>query len=450
VAEQHGRLDGGPGQILRLAVPALGVLSAEPVYLLLDTAVVGRLGTLPLAGLAIGSLVLTQVGTQLTFLTYGTTARAARWFGAGDRPAAVREGVQATWLAVGIGTLVLVVMQVLARPVVAALAGSPAIADQSLRWLRIALCGAPLILIGLAGNGWLRGVRSATRPLLFAVCGLLVSGVLCVLLVHGLLGAPRMGLAGSAVANVVGQIVTAALFLTALAAERGALAPQPAVLAAQLRAGRDLVLRSLAFQACFLSAGAVAARFGAAAVGAHQLAVQLWGLLANVLDSLAIAAQALVGAALGADRPALATGLAWRITRWSAVFALLLAAVCAVGHTLIPRLFTTAPDVLAQAAVVWWFLVALIPLGGVVFALDGVLLGAGDAAFLRTATLTAALVGFLPAIWLSLACGWGLAGIWTGLLLFVLVRLAAVASRTRSGKWLVTGVAPASVSNREG
>lgn len=288
---RDGGLDGRPRRIVAIAVPALGVLLAEPVYVLLDTAVVGRLGALPLAGLAIGSLVLTQVSTQLTFLTYGTTARAARQFGAGARAAAVGEGVQATWLAVSIGLVIVVLVEALARPVVDVLAGSPDIADRALTWLRIAVLGAPLMLVGLAGNGWLRGVQNTLRPLAFVVCGLVVSGVLCVLLVHGLAGAPRLGLAGSAVANVIGQSLSAALFLAALSRERVALRPQPAVLAAQLRYGRDLVVRSLAFQACFLSAGAVAARFGAAAVGAHQLAIQLWSFVTNGLDALAMAAQ---------------------------------------------------------------------------------------------------------------------------------------------------------------
>jgi putative MATE family efflux protein len=445
---RHDRLDGGPRRILGIAAPALGALLAEPVYVLIDTAAVGRLGALPLAGLAIGGLVLTQVSTQLTFLTYGTTARAARRFGAGDRPAAVAEGVQATWLAVSIGLGILLVVEMLAGPIVNGLAGSPDIADRALSWLRIAVLGAPPMLVGLAGNGWMRGVQITVRPLVYVVCGLMVSGVLCVLLVHGLAGAPRLGLAGSAVANVIGQLVTAALFFAALAGQRTSLRPDPAVLAAQLRFGRDLVARSLAFQACFLSAGAVAARFGAAAVGAHQMAIQLWSFVANGLDSLAMAAQALVGAALGAGRTTGAIELAWRITRWSLIFALLLAAVFAAGHDVIPRVFSTAPQVLDQARAAWWFLVVLIPLGGVVFALDGVLIGAGDAAFLRTTTLAAALIGFLPAIWLSLAFRWGLAGIWTGLLLFVVLRLVAVVIRTRSGKWLVTGVLPVSSESR--
>ncbi|MBF6354634.1 MATE family efflux transporter [Nocardia higoensis] len=439
----------GPRRILGLAVPTLGVLVAEPLYLLFDLAVVGRLGALALAGLAVGGLVLAQVSTQLTFLSYGTTARSARRHGAGDRNGAVGEGVQATWLAIGAGLAILAVMQAAARPVTDVIAGGGEVAAAALPWLRIALCGVPLILIAMAGNGWMRGVQQTRRPLVFVVTGLALSAMLCPVLVHGLLGAPRMELVGSAVANVAGQVVTAGLFVAALMRERMPLTPHWAVMRAQLVLGRDLILRSLSFQACFVSAAAVAARFGAASVAAHQLVLQLWTFLALALDALAIAAQTLVGAALGGGDAAGAKRLAGRVTRWSEVFALVLAAVFAAGYAVIPTLFTTDADVLDRTGVAWWFFVALIPIAGVVFALDGVLLGAGDAAFLRTATLAAAVIGFLPIIWLSLAFDWGIAGIWSGLGVFMSLRLLAVGLRTLSGRWARVGAdVPAATGSR--
>ncbi|MFE9322703.1 MATE family efflux transporter [Nocardia sp. NPDC052278] len=429
----------GPRRILGLALPTLGVLVAEPIYLLFDLAVVGRLGALALAGLAVGGLILAQVSSQLTFLSYGTTARAARRHGAGDERGAIGEGVQATWVAVIVGTLVLVVGQAIAVPLTNVIAGGGDIAGEALVWVRIALFGVPLILIAMAGNGWLRGVQETRRPLLFVVAGLLVSGVLCPTLVHGLLGAPRLELAGSAVANAAGQSVTAGLFLTALVRARVPLAPHWSVMRAQLVLGRDLIARSLAFQASFVSAAAVASRFGAASVAAHQLVLQLWNFLALTLDSLAIAAQTLVGAALGAGDATGARGLSRRITRWSGGFALVLAAAFAAGVTVIPELFTDDPAVLERTYVAWWFFVAIIPIAGIVFALDGVLLGAGDAAYLRNTTLGAALLGFLPAIWLSLIFNWGIAGIWTGLVAFMLLRLVAVVWRAESGRWAQIG-----------
>lgn len=429
----------GGRQIAQLALPALGVLAAEPLYLLFDTAVVGRLGALSLAGLAIGGLILGMVGSQLTFLSYGTTARSARYFGADDLASAVTEGVQATWLGLGLGVLIVVVVQAAAVPLVAAIAGSADIAHAALPWLRIAILGAPAILVSLAGNGWLRGVQDTVRPLRYAVTGFGLSALLCPLLVYGWLGLPRLELAGSAVANLVGQWLAALLFGRALLAERVPLRPNRAVLRAQVVMGRDLVVRTLAFQACFVSAAAVAARFGAAAVAAHQVVLQLWSFLALVLDSLAIAAQALVGAALGAGDAPRARAVARRVTAWSAVAAGALSALFAAGSSVLPELFTDDSSVLAAIGIPWWFLVAQLPFAGIVFALDGVLLGAGDVAFMRTATVVSALVGFLPLTWLSLVFGWGLAGIWSGLSMFIVLRLIFVGWRAASGRWAVTG-----------
>jgi putative MATE family efflux protein len=430
-------------EILRLAGPALPVLAAEPLYLLVDTAVVGRLGAVPLAGLAVAAVLFAQVTSQLNFLSYGTTARTARMYGSGRRADAVAEGVQATWLALAVGACLVVVGQLVVRPVAEALGNGGAIAEGAVSWLRVALIGAPLLLVTLAGNGWMRGVQDTARPLRYVLAGNAVSAVACVVLVHGIGAFPGLGLVGSAWANVLGQCVGAGLFLGALAREsRGSWRPRPAALRAQLTMGRDLVARSLAFQACFLSAAAVATRFGAPVAAAHQIVLQLWSFMALVLDAIAIAAQSLVGAALGAGDAGRARALAARVTRYGLVLGVGFGVLFAALSGVLPPVFTPDAAVLAAVPIAWWFFAALQPVAGVVFAIDGVLLGAGDAAFLRTWTLLAAVVGFLPLIWASLAFGWGLAGIWSGLAAFMLVRLVAVLLRVRGGRWAVTGVTP--------
>ncbi|MGW6036983.1 MATE family efflux transporter [Gordonia terrae] len=437
-------------RIATLTVSALAVLIAPPLYLLLDLAVVGRLGGEQLAALGVGTLVLSIVSTQLTFLSYGTTARSARRFGSGDRPGAVVEGVQASWIAVAVGILIVAVAYPCAPVVMRLLVGtsspeSAAVAQDAAGWLRIAMFGVPLILLSMAGNGWMRGVQDTRRPVVYVVVGLSLAAVLVVGLVHGIGPFPRLGLDGSAVANVIGQGMTGMLFAVRVVREARrvpgsrAFAPDWSIIRAQLVMARDLVVRSLSFQICFVSAAAVAARFGVAQVAAHQLVLQLWEFMALFLDSLAIAAQALVGAALGAGRLGAADSVARRVTAVSVVAATATGALFAAGATLIPRIFTSDAAVLDAVGVPWWFFVGMLPIAGVVFALDGVLLGSGDAAFLRTATLTGALVGFLPLIWLSLVFDWGLAGVWSGLVVFMLVRLATVVWRIRSGRWRQAG-----------
>ncbi|MGC4766280.1 MATE family efflux transporter [Micromonospora sp. DT46] len=425
-----------PRRIAALALPALVVLAAEPIYVLVDTAVVGHLGRVPLAALAVGGTVLTLIAWLGTVVAYGTTGRSARRFGAGDRASAVAEGVQASWLALGVGVLVALGMQIGGGALARTLAGGPGeVADAAAQWLRVAALGAPGLLLAAAGNGWLRGVQDMRRPLMFVLGPNVLSAVLCPVLVYP----AGLGLVGSAVANVIAQSIGGVLFAGALVAERVSLRPRPRLIGQQLALSRDLLIRGVAFQASFLSATAVAARFGAAAVGAHQIALQLWFFTALVLDALAIAAQSLIGAALGAGEDAAARHLARRIALLGGACGVAFAVLVAAGAGVVPGWFSSDPQVREQAMLAWPWFVAMLPLAGVVFALDGVLIGAGDVRYLRNLTLLAALGGFLPAIWLAYGLDLGLGGIWAGLTLFVVLRLVALLLRLRSGAWAVVG-----------
>jgi putative MATE family efflux protein len=381
----------------------------------------------------VGGGLLAWAAALLNFLAYGTTARSARRAGAGDRAGAVDEGVQATWLALALGLAVLALFQALAGPLTRLLAGGGGdVAEAGEQWLRVASLGAPLLLISLAGNGWLRGVQELRRPMRFVLAGSLVSLVLCPLLVH----TAGLGLVGSAIANVAGQTVSAALFVAALVRERVAWRPRAAALRAQLGIGRDLLLRAVVLQLSFLVATGVVARAGTASLGAHQIAVQLFFFLALVLDAYAIAAQTLVGQALGGGRPDDARATARRVTWWGLGTGLAVAVLLLALRPIVLPLFTDDPAVVGQATVAWWFLAAMQPVAGVVFALDGVLMGAGDVGYLRTVTIGAAVVGFLPLSLLALPLGWGLAGVWTGLTLFIGLRLVAVVARVAGDRWL--------------
>lgn len=427
--------DASARRIVRLALPALVVLAAEPLYVLVDTAVVGHLGRVPLAGLALGGTIMSVAAALANFLAYGTTGRAARRYGAGDRTGAVTEGVQASWLAVGLGLAFVLLAQVLAAPVTRLLAGGgpdgTAIAAGAAEWLRIASYGVPGVLLALAGNGWLRGVQDTRRPLVFVLGANLLSAALGPVLVYG----AGLGLRGSALANVTAQTLSATLFVISLLRERTGLRPRPPILRAQLTVGRDLVLRTLSMQLCFTSAAAVAARFGAASVGAHQIALQLWNFCALLLDSVAIAAQSLVGADLGAGRVADARTTARRIALAGAVCGTALAVVIGAGAPVLPAVFSSDAAVHHQAMLAWPWFVGLLPFAGVVFALDGVLIGAGDVGYLRNLTLISTLAGFLPTVWLAYALRLGLGGVWAGLAAFILIRFALIVLRTASGNW---------------
>jgi putative MATE family efflux protein len=418
-------------RIIALALPALGALAAEPAYVLVDTAVVGHWSSEALAGLAVAGTILTDTAWLLNFLAYGTTAMAARLYGAGRREQAVRAGVQATWLALLLGVVVVVVLELAAGPVTGIVSGTAAQHHAAETWLRIASLGAPFILLSLAGQGWMRGVQDTRRPLLILLAANLLSAVACPLLVY----VAALGIAGSAIANVFAQAIAAALFVRALVNERVSLAPDRDVMRTQLVTARDLGIRTAAFQAAFLTAAAVASRMGTDRIGAHQIALQLWTFLALVLDSIAIAAQALIGEMLGAGRRAQARATARRLGLYGLAAGSLFAVGLAAGHALIPRLFTDDAAVLVQASIAWPWFVATQPIGGLLFALDGVLIGAGDVVFMRNVTVIAVLVGFLPLTLAAYHYNLGIGGIWAGLFAFVALRTVAGVIRTAGGKW---------------
>jgi Na+-driven multidrug efflux pump len=181
---------------------------------------------------------------------------------------------------------------------------------------------------------------------------------------------------------------------------------------------------------------------GTAQIAAHQIGLQLWEFTALLLDSFAIAAQSLVGAALGSEDAAVARRLAWQVARWGLYAGVAFGALYAAGWALIPRAFTSSDAVIAQAHVLWPWFVVMLPAAGVVFALDGVLIGAGDVAFLRTITVIAAVAAFAPLNLAALHWHWGIGGVWAGLTAFIAVRLVGMLARTRTDKWVVLGTAP--------
>ena len=433
-------------EIVRLAGPALPVLAAEPLYLLVDTAVVGRLGAVPLAGLAVAAVLFAQVTSQLNFLSYGTTARTARMYGSGRRADAVAEGVQATWLALAVGAALVVVGQLVARPVAEALGNGGAIAEGAVSWLRVALVGAPLLLVTLAGNGWMRGVQDTARPLRYVLAGQRCLG--------GRLR--RCSCTGSARSPASGSSARRgrtcrpvrrrrrSSSARSCGASRGSLAPPR-----RRRCARSSPWAATSWPAASRSRPASCPRPpsppGSARRGGRRppdRAAALdrsWRSCSTPWRSRRSRWSVRRSArATRAGRAALAA----QVTRYGLVLGVGFGVLFAALSGVLPPVFTPDAAVLAAVPVAWWFFAALQPVAGVVFAIDGVLLGAGDAAFLRTWTLLAAVVGFLPLIWASLAFGWGLAGIWSGLAAFMLVRLVAVLLRVRGGRWAVTGVTP--------
>ncbi|MFF9913429.1 MATE family efflux transporter [Streptomyces sp. NPDC013457] len=429
---QHDR------EIISLAVPAFGALVAEPLFLMVDSAIVGHLGTPQLAGLAIAAALLSTAVSVFVFLAYATTAAVARRVGAGDLTAAIRQGMDGIWLALLLGAAVVAVTLPAAPWLIDLFGASDTATPYAITYLRISSLGIPAMLVVLAATGVLRGLQDTRTPLYVAIGGFAANGVLNVALVYG----AGLGIAGSAWGTVIAQCAMAAVYLVVVvrgARRHGAsLRPDAAGIRASAQAGAPLLVRTLSLRAVLLIATAVAARMGDAEVAAHQIILSLWSLMAFALDAIAIAGQAIIGRYLGADDADGARQVCRRMVQWGVVSGVVLGALLILARPLFIALFTgdtTVQDTLLPALLV---VAVSQPIAGVVFVLDGVLMGAGDGPYLAWAMLLTLAV-FAPVALLVPTLGGGLTALWWAMTLMMTVRMLTLWLRSRSGRWIVTG-----------
>jgi len=436
-------------EIWRLAVPAFLALVAEPLFLLSDAAIVGHLGTPELAGLGIAAVVLQTAIGLCVFLAYGTTASVARHLGAGDRRGALAQGVDGVWLAVLIGLVTTVAGVALTGPMVGLFGAGEQVTGHATTYLRIAFLGTVPLLVMLAATGVLRGLQDTRTPLVVAVVGNVLNVVLNVLLVYGVGPVDGLGLAGSAIGSVLAQAASAAALLTvvvrAARREGAALSPDLPGIRAAARAAVALVVRTLTLRAALLvttyavTIGPHAGSSGAAELATHQLALTLWTFLAFVLDAIAIAAQAITGRYLGAGDVDSTRAVTRRMVGWGLVSGVVTGLLLAAASPFLGPLFSTDPEV--HRLLVPVLLVAALgqPVAGVVFVLDGVLIGAGDGTYLAWGGLVTLLV-HAPLVLVAAHLVGGLVAVWAVFCgAFMGARFAVLTLRARSDRWLVTG-----------
>jgi putative MATE family efflux protein len=444
VRNEPGRGAAQRRDILRLAVPAFLALIAEPLFLLADSAIIGHLGTAELAGLGVASAALVTGAGIFVFLAYGTTSVVARHLGAGDERAAIGAGVDGFWLALALGTVTAAVVAVWAEPISAAFGASPAVVEQATTYLRVSAFGLPGMLVILAVTGVLRGLQDTITPLVASVAGFSVNIALNLLFVYGL----HWGIAGSAWGTVIAQTGMAVALVTVLVikarARQASLHPHPARVLMAARTGIPLLVRTLALRAVLLLTTWVAASLGDVTLAAHQVAMTIWAFLAFALDALAIAAQAIVGRALGAgDRQGVREAMR-TMTRWGVWGGLGLGLVVVALHGVIPPLFS--PDPAVQEALS----AALVVVGlgqavaGYVFVLDGVLIGAGDGTWLAWGMIVT-LVAYLPILLAVRAMGPSASPahdvtiLWAAFTGFMVIRAGVLGWRARHDDWMVVG-----------
>lgn len=438
-------------EIVRLAVPAFFALVAEPLFLLTDTAVVGHLGTAQLAGVGIAAVVMQTAVGLCVFLAYGTTAGVSRHLGAGDVRRGISLGVDGIWLAVGLGAVVTLALLAALDPLIGAFGVSPDVAAFAHEYLAIAVLGITPLLVMLAATGVLRGLQDTRTPLWVAVGGNLANIVLNLVLVFGVGPVPALGVAGSALGSVIAQALSAAVLVAVVvrAARRhgASLRPHPAGIVTAGRASVPLVVRTLALRAALLVGAWAVASSGSSSgteVAAHQIAFTVWTFLVFALDAIAIAAQALTGRALGSGDKERTEALTRRMIAWGLWSGVAAGLLLAAAAPFLGVLFT--PDDAVRDLLLPILLIAALgqPVAGVVFVLDGVLIGAGDGRWLAWAGIWT-LVAYAPFVLLASRLLEGTAALVTIWVLFSAlfmgVRCAFLLRRARSGGWMVLGAA---------
>ena len=421
-----------------LAVPAFGALIAEPLYVLADTAVVGNIGTAELGGLGLAAQVIGTVLSISLFLAYGTTSAVSRLLGAGRDRDAANQAVQGLWIAVVAGVVFAIICFAFAPQFLRLLQASDEVEKFGVRYLRVSVFGFPAMLLIMAGVGYLRGLKDTRRPLYVALATAVGNLVLELFLVFQL----GFGVGASALSTVVFQWVGAAFYLRwigSAAGEHGVnWRPDGVALRALGRDGVSLFIRTTALRLSFIVAAAFAAAKGEATLAAHEIATQLFYVLALALDAIAIAGQAMVGTLLGANNAPQALRVGRRLTWWGVGLGVLASALVLLARPVIPDLFTNDPAVIEQTLGVLLLLAIMQPLAGAAFALDGILIGAGDMRFLAYA-MAANTAFFLGLLAIVQFLGGGLTGLWISLALFIAARAVTLGWRIRGDAWIVTG-----------
>ncbi|WP_375386408.1 MATE family efflux transporter [uncultured Microbacterium sp.] len=429
--------------ILRLAVPALGALIAEPLFLIVDSALVGHLGVVPLAGLGIASAVLQTIVGLMVFLAYSTTPAVARRFGGGDPSRAVSVGIDGMWLALGLGA-VLALVGYVTTPFLVGLFGAGAeVSEQAEIYLGLSMWGLPAMLIVFAATGLLRGMQDTVTPLWIAGLGFAANALLNWLLIYGF----GWGIAGSAAGTVLAQwgMVGAYAYVIGRLARRhsASIRPQRDSVRASARSGGWLFLRTLSLRTALLATVAVAVGLGTGELAGWQVVFTIFTTTAFALDALAIAAQALIGKGLGAGDQPLVRRVLGRTVAWGAWFGVAVGLVVGALSGVIGIVFTGDAGVAALIQPALIVLAVAQPICGIVFVLDGVLIGAGDGRYLAVAGVIN-LVVFAPALALVAVLspdGWaGLAWLSASFFgVYMLARLATLGWRIRGAAWMTAG-----------
>ncbi len=433
------------GAIAAIAIPALGALAIDPLVTIVDTAWVARLGTVPLAAIAVAGAVFMAVFSVFNFVNVAVTPLVAGEVGRDDIKRAGSIATSAIFIAFAIGVTLAIVFIALSDQVVGLFGSDPAVASEAGSYLRVRFLALPPMIIATVGHGVYRGHQDTRTPLKVAAGMNIVNFVLDPLFIFTF----GLGVVGAAWATVVAQTLAAAWFLllmfgldrARLGIGRVKAGIRGLPIVEVLSAGWPMIVRAASLLAAITATTVAAARVGTTSVAAHQIALQVWLFLSFTLDAYAVAAAAMIGKDLGAgERPA-ARLLSNRLLAVGLMTGIGLSILLFVTAPLVVSLFSLEGAVADELSSIYWFVIVLQPLTALVYVWDGIGVGASAFRYLAASMVVAGAASVVTIVLI----GDTLVGIWVGLAVLTLARLVSLAGWYRWGG-LSSGRDPSPVS----
>jgi putative MATE family efflux protein len=422
------------GAIAALAVPALGALAIDPLVTIVDIAWVARLGTVPLAAIAVAGAVFMAVFSVFNFVHVAVTPLVAGEVGRNDIKRAGSIATSAILIAFAIGVALAVVFIIVSDDVVGLFGSEPAVASEAGSYLRVRFLALPPMIVATVGHGVYRGHQDTKTPLKVAVGMNVVNLVLDPLFIFTL----GLGVVGAAWATVVAQTLAAAWFLVLmfgldrvkLGIGRVGSGLRGLPIGEVLSAGWPMIVRAASLLAAITATTLAAARIGTSSVAAHQVALQVWLFLSFTLDAFAVAAAAMVGKDLGAGETRAARLLSNRLLALGLMTGAGLTILLLVTAPLVASLFSLDGAVADELSSIYWFVIVLQPLTALVYVWDGIGVGASAFRYLAASMVVAGVASVATIV----LVGDTLTGIWVGLAVLILVRLVSLAGWYRWGR----------------
>jgi putative MATE family efflux protein len=430
--------------VLALAWPVLVQQVALSLVQLVDTFLVGHLGSDALAGVGLATFIQWTPQAGVFAITAGTIAVLARNVGGGERENASVSLRQGLLLALLWGVVSMLFVFLTAAWSLGVMGATGQTLELGATWLRWASPGVLASSVLFVANGALQGAGDTRTPMLVMLIVNVVNAIVAYTLIHGSFWLPRLGVAGSGIGFSTSQVLGLLIILALLTRGRSGLrldwraflTIESVTMRRILNVGVPSGLEQVQFQFAMLAYTRIISSLGTTALAAHSVAIRIQGLAFMPGMAFSQASTAMTGQALGAGNPRLAERAAFSAVRIALAIQIGVALMLALFGGPITRIFIDDPTVTGTGRKLLLIFAVAQPGIAVGFTLAGALRGAGDTrAVMMIFAISPWIMRVILAYFFAVVLGWGIAGAWLGAVGDMWTRAALVALRFRRGHW---------------